>query len=468
VSRTLVARFWIALACVSLLLSGGLAIVITGAKIPGVQALLPDIEIVRWCLVTHVNLATLVWFTAVPVGLLNFAAAPAKRVGAHAGIVGPCVSALGIAFMVFSLPGPTATPVLTNYIPVVLHPQYLLGLGLYLLGAGANFLSPGLLLPAAEEPVEGMPGLAESRFGLWMGSTYFVLAVVTLGYALATVGESSAFPSKMFFELVMWGCGHLLQHSSSVFLVVCWIVLLSSVRGQSVFTRRELFPVFAWLGLPILFLPFILWERLSSDSYRDGFTALMRWGIFPPVLFLAYRLIARNGPHTFSPRNLRADYRLAATGLSILLLALGFVFGALIRGPDLRIPGHYHATIGAVTVAFMAACHWMLSAHPAGASSPSTWITRAVWTYGGGQMLFSSGMFVAGTFGLGRKTYGSEHVIKNWGQTVGMGAMAIGGLCAFSGGLFFAFAIVPRIKELIRSRAGVNADQNIPHLKSSQ
>ena len=32
----------------------------------------------------------------------------------------------------------------------------------------------------------------------------------------------------------------------------------------------------------------------------------------------------------------------------------GLVDGALIRGSDLRIPGHYHATIGSVTLAYMA------------------------------------------------------------------------------------------------------------------
>jgi len=440
------ARLWIALACVSLLLSGALAMVITSAKMPWVKAHLPDLEVVRWCLVTHVNLATLVWFTAVPVGLLYFAAAGSGSRATRVQLWGFTASCLGILLMILAFPTPAAEPVLANYIPVVLHPQHLLGLALYLVGVAANFLSPSLFWPKSSAPVKELPGLAESRFGLWIGATFYLLALVAIVGALAAMrGLFGELPARTFTEIVMWGGGHLLQHSSATFLMICWILLLSGIFQQALFSRRELFPVFAWLGLPILFVPILLWLDPASDAYREGFTQLMRWGIFPPVLFLCYRLF-RKFLSQKGQKRLRSDYRLAATALSLALLLMGFVYGALIRGPDLRVPGHYHSTIGAVTVAFMALSYRILS------TSESPWIRRAIWTYGLGQMMFATGMFIAGTFGLGRKTYGSEHVFTHPGQYIGMGTMAIGGLIAFAGGFLFAFAVIPCLKDWIKPR----------------
>jgi heme/copper-type cytochrome/quinol oxidase subunit 1 len=82
--------------------------------------------------------------------------------------------------------------------------------------------------------------------------------------------------------------------------------------------------------------------------------------------------------------------------------------------------------------------------------SNTKWILRSIWTYGVGQSLFATGMFVAGTFGMSRKTYGAQHQFENLGQTVGFLIMAVGGLIALAGGLFFAFAIYPYLKKEIQ------------------
>ena len=117
---------------------------------------------------------------------------------------------------------------------------------------------------------------------------------------------------------------------------------------------------------------------------------------------------------------------------SVSLLLVGFLFGSLIRGSDLRIPGHYHASIGAVTIALMAEALSLLG----GAKAKSSRVV--VWLYGVGQLIFSAGLFIGGTYGMGRKTYGMEQHISNHGQTVGFAVMAIGGVFAFSAGALFA------------------------------
>jgi hypothetical protein len=66
-----IAHYWIILASVSLLVSGLLSIIVTSAKASGIKELITNVEIIRWFLVIHVNLSSLVWFTALPVGLIH-------------------------------------------------------------------------------------------------------------------------------------------------------------------------------------------------------------------------------------------------------------------------------------------------------------------------------------------------------------------------------------------------------------
>ncbi len=175
-----------------------------------------------------------------------------------------------------------------------------------------------------------------------------------------------------------------------------------------------------------------------TADYRQGFTMLMQWGIAPAILaflFLSFRRLPKN---FLNPKK----YLVASFVCSAFLVVMGFVFGAFINGADMRVPGHYHASIGAVSLTLMATAFYLLSRD----SSNSKWMLRSVWTYGIGQSLFASGMFVAGTFGMSRKTYGSEHTFEHLGQTVGFLIMAIGGFIALTGGLFFAIAIYPYLR----------------------
>jgi cytochrome c oxidase subunit 1 len=124
------------------------------------------------------------------------------------------------------------------------------------------------------------------------------------------------------------------------------------------------------------------------------------------------------------------------------LMLVGFVFGALIGGSDLRIPGHYHACIGAVTLAYMALTLLLLARRPGDASGP---LRAMAVLYGAGQLVFSGGLVIAGTYGLGRKVYGVEQQVGGLGQHVGLGLMGVGGLLAFAGGVVWAVAALRRL-----------------------
>jgi hypothetical protein len=123
----------------------------------------------------------------------------------------------------------------------------------------------------------------------------------------------------------------------------------------------------------------------------------------------------------------------------------GLLFGALIRGSDLRIPGHYHATIGAVTLAYMALTLLLLPAAGGGeafAARRDRALGRVALLYGAGQLSFSAGLMVAGGYGLGRKTYGVEQLVRGPGQQAGLLLVALGGVLALAGGIAWALSLV--------------------------
>lgn len=432
-SNRSLAKSWFLLAVVSLLISGILSLAITGAKMPGVKDTIVDLEFIRWCLVIHINLATLVWFTAIPLGLITYAT-ESRGLFRSVSWFGFFASVAGL-LVCFSVGPESGPPVLSNYIPVLNNERYFVGLALYGFGALINFLVPRFSTNADQGRAAAHPGLNESRFGLLVGSVFFALSAFLAVKALLDTSKLEFVTEKMFFEIVVWGSGHLIQHGSSAFLVCGWMILLSSIRKTPILTRAEVFPVFFLLSLPILILPVFFYIDPAGNSYRDGFTQLMTWGIAPGVFLFLYQVV-RKRAFRFSDI---WTYEGSAFFFSAALILVGFIFGASIEGADMRVPGHYHASIGSVTLAFMAIGYKMLT------TVRSRLSVASAWTYGVGQTFFAGGMFIAGLSGMPRRTYGSEHSFTHWGQTLGIGTMAVGGTIALIGGLFFALAILPSL-----------------------
>jgi heme/copper-type cytochrome/quinol oxidase subunit 1 len=134
---------------------------------------------------------------------------------------------------------------------------------------------------------------------------------------------------------------------------------------------------------------------------------------------------------------------LGFVGSAILTIA-GALLGSAIRDANTMIPAHYHASIGAVTLSFMAITYVLLPL--LGMELPAKGLRRFVpcqlCLFGGGQLLFALGFGLAGFHGLGRKAYASEQHVKTFGEYLGLGIMGIGGLIAILGGLLFLGVVV--------------------------
>jgi hypothetical protein len=448
-TRLQLSHFWLALAVAALFVSGFFALFISAAKIPGLAQFLTQIDFFRRALVVHVDLSVVVWFMCMPVALFHFLyqAAPVKLWMRF------CYSCALAGVLLFALAGffPDGRPLLSNYIPVTTHPLYLAGLLLFMTAVALNYISAFSkeVSPVFKQLNIGSEHIGPLKFGVRLGSVYFLAGVAVLLFTVPQLPMS--YREEGFYEMGVWAFGHLQQFSNLIFMMVSWILLLSSWSEARLYSRRLLIFVFGWLSLPLLISLFLIRYSPMDYFYRQGFTELMRWGTFPPALILLIAILAV----AFRERkklNFK-DYRFQIFVWSAGLLVIGFIFGALVRGPDLRLPGHYHATIGAVTLSFMGSAFVLLDGirNP----KPKFFLRKlSPILYGLGQLGFASGMFISGSFGMGRKIYGVEQQIHNLGQQVGLVVMGLGGILALAGGFAFALASLPSILGLdkVRSR----------------
>lgn len=435
------ARTWLGLAVSSLVVAGALALVLVVGRLPGLAGLFSDPLIFKRGLVVHVCLSLVAWLCCFLVSL--FLLLPGERGSSAGALPGATLSALGMGAMVLGAGVPGATPVLANYIPVLDTGLYLGGLAL-LFGGVAVALAGRRLLPGADER-EG--GLVPPEARPWLRGAAVLVLVALVTFLAAGAVTISGLPTETWYELVAWGGGHVLQAANAAAMVSVWLMLLRSALSRPVLPAGASALLAGAFVLPQLAAPAIALSGTSGSLYREGLTALMRWGIFPAVTVVAllglHALYAARRAGGLPARGL-GDPRLLGFFASLGLTTLGFVLGALIRGSNTMVPGHYHAAIGGVTASFMAAT-WLL-ARPLGLTLDTPRAARLsrwqVVIYGGGQALFALGFALAGAHGMARKTYGQEQQIRSLGETLGLGLMGAGGVIAIVGGLIFLSLVI--------------------------
>ena len=428
---------WLGLALGVLTLAGLFSLVVVIGRMPPFDRLVTDPLFFKRGLVVHVNLALVAWFYSFVAALLFFL--PGRSAPSGLARHSVHVSALGIAMMLLAAGMPGSQPVLSNYIPMIDH--WLFGVGQIFFAAGVltSFISRRLL---AARTAGG--GFFEIPSAAQMGlrSTAIVLVLAALTFAITSVRITPDLPIDVYYELLFWGGGHVLQLCCSIAMISVWLILLHSSLGRSPISERAAAILFGAMVVPWLASPVLAVLGTWSPGYRDGFTFLMRWAIFPVLgLFMlaCFRLLlvelraGRIGLRSLS------DPRISGFLVSALLTLLGFALGAGIRGSNTMIPAHYHASIGGITAAFMTVTYVMLRAF--GFSISTRRLRRATaWQpaiYGVGQMVFASGFALAGIYGMSRKAYGAEQAGRGLGESIGLGVMGVGGLIAVVGGLLF-------------------------------
>jgi len=436
--REIGAPRWAGLAIGSLVGAGLLSLLLVIGRLPPFDTLFTDEGFFHRALVVHVDLAIVVWFLAFTVGLYHLlpsssSAPPWCRVAPH-------VAFSGLLMMVAATFIPEAAPILANYIPVLDHPLFLAGLLAF--GAGILLAVLGPRLAPSTEIIDAGPIPPEARPGLRVAAIAIILAALTLLSSWWSLSPHQ--PAEVYYERLVWGCGHVLQFASVAAMVAVWLSLLRPVLGRAVLNRKVTTLLFALLVTPLFVAPLL--ADTNTPESRMFFTRLMELAIFPVVsVFLIASLVAivrfRRTPEGAAGPSPWRDPRTMAFAASGSLTALGFVLGAMIDGSNTLVPAHYHASIGAVTAAFMGATH-AFGRHFGLAPYTPRGKGLARWqpiVFGVGQMIFAAGFAIAGAAGMVRKTYGTEQVAVTdaMAKTVGLVVMGIGGVIAVVGGLVF-------------------------------
>lgn len=441
------ARRWIGLAVFVLILAGFFALLLVIARMPPFDRLVEDPAFFRRCLVVHVNLALVLWFSSFFVGLAFLL--PMRPGGALLARSGFWLAAGGVGLLSLAAWLPHTRPIISNYIPTIDHWLFGTGQALFATGVLAALLSRKLL----PGPVSRtwLPVCGATLSGLRVGVVATILAALTFLSSRLAIPEDLG--PQAHYELLFWGGGHVLQLVNVIAMLVVWLILSRAILGRALLGQRTATLLFGILLLPWLVSPLLPAAGAWSATYREGFTRLMQFGIFPVVLVFVV-VLARSLRGAGSWR----DPRYTGLIASVILTLFGFLMGALIRGANTMVPGHYHASIGAVTVAFMAATYLMLD--KLGAPVPEGRLGNlASWQpalFGAGQTVFALGFGLAGAYGMQRKAYGAEQAERGLAETTGLFVMGVGGFIAIAGGLLFLGLVTAAWVRRVRSPSQVS------------
>ena len=378
-------RAWAGLAIAALALAGSPSLLLAASRVPGVEnfAFWP-LDYFRRALVVHVALSIVVWTLACFGALAQIATLGSPARGTRLARLGPIAPAMGwLALPFLVVPGfaNLGEVSLNNYVPVILHPLY--GVGLALVFGGVFLAVVRLLANFSNTGERPDPAV----FGLAVVGVVYLAALACFGIASLALGSGPHGESHM--EELFWGGGHLLQFVNLGLMLTGLYLLMAGWSGRAPMSPGRMMLVFAILLLPALAAPSLY---LFEDN-RLYFSKLKFLAAVPAFLFLAF---VRISPMEVRSRRRFSDPAFLSVFLSMALFALGGFLGFFIDGADTGTPGHYHGVLGAVNVVLIGLFHDlilpMLNRRP-------TKLKRIPWIlylYASGQALQCVGLFLAG------------------------------------------------------------------------
>src|ERR1700729_4152982 len=417
VQRELMGWAWLAVG--ALAVAGVFALLLALSRIPGMEKTpFWPIDFFYKGLVIHVVFSLVIWLQGVFAFLVGVAtlklagddvrAAPLGRIGQGAVLLAfPCLFAP--AFL------EATQPALTNYIPIIRHPAYDIGLLVLALGA----LAPVIRL------LVNLPGRLASAppFAVVMalGGFVYVLALICFAVATTLLAHAGELASR---EELFWGGGHVLQFVYSALMVTNWWLLARMSLGAKAADSRIFLGCVGLIAVIAIAAPtFYAIFAPFSDHQREAFRFLQFGTAAPTLIFavsLASRALRLPGPWPWR------DPAFFALTVSLALFALGGAMGFLIDGSDTRTPAHYHAVITAVSVssAGMLLTYGLKELGKPPAPPRATRIL--IGLYGAGQFAHSVSMSVAGGYGAVRNSPSGAGSL----DTVAAGGMAVHGIAS--------------------------------------
>jgi len=426
---------WIMLGLLSLVGAGIFSVLLVLARTPVIQSLIPFVDFFHVALVVHVNLSVLVWLLAITAALWSLSSRGERRLWDKTSFA---VAAAGAAVLVIAPFTGAGNPQMSNYVPVLDHPLFFAGLGLFVTGIASHLLRAVVTRPRLGDSLSAPDAL---NAGITFSA--FIVAAAFLSTWVSYLGVPADMSGQVYFEFLFWGGGHVIQFSYTLLMMVAWVVLASSSGCHVELTPRLLLVFLFFICLPIITVPFLyLAHDIVSAGHRLAFTELMKYGGLSclPLGLAILSSLWRAQPATGEGRYLRA-----ALNSSVALFAAGGILGFLIAGLDIVIPAHYHGATVGVTVAFMGLCYYLLPRLGFG-PIPAKMAYWQPYLYAGGQLLHIAGLAWTGGYGVQRKTAGAAQGVDRIGEIAGMGLMGLGGLISVIGGVLFLIVCYKSIR----------------------
>lgn len=428
-------KVWTLISISALAIAGIFALLLVLSRTPVIQDYLPWPwkSFFHKGLVTHVIFSFVVWFFATMGALMSYSYAKIIGEGSisKTGTWALCLSLMGCLGLIIPALFDLGTAELNNYVPVMNHPIYY---------AGVMALMVGLALVSMRQI---RCSLQNNHWrNLIMTGTdacALIYLIAIFCFALGWIYIPKDLTDPTYNERVFWGGGHVLQFVNTALLFLTWGAIVRSDTGHDLLNLRYAVATFLILLLFTIPAPLIypLFDILSQE-HRDFYTEMLRFGLPLPSLIVSVFLFI----FLLSAKANELD-RLSkhALWLSLFTYNLGGLYGLMLDGTDTRVPAHYHAVIGGINLAFMAFYHRVIlpfiHVNPDLTKWGKRWLLWQYWLYGLGQIMHASGMFLAGSQGVPRKTAGTAQTLDSIEKILSMSLMGVGGVIAVMGGVLF-------------------------------
>lgn len=418
---------WILLTLGALVIGGLFTILIVLSRTPYFQEIIPWVDFFHTAIVVHVDLTVLVWF-------LGFAAVlwslNQRSTCLKCGWLALILAVAGTVVITVSPFLGANQPLMNNYVPVLQHPIFLFGLGVFGLGFTLQVLNGVFLSNRVGSTISGDGAL---RFGLYTAMMAALVSIAMLILSYLDMPEYAE--TTYYYELLFWDAGHTLQFMHVQLMLVCWL-WLASVAGISLKVSPRVVVFIFLIGLvPVIMTPFIYsMYDLGEAMHKQAISYLMMYGgglaALPLGLIITLGILQKKQAGILA----RPEYNALLS--SIVLFGVGGVIGFMINGSNVTVPAHYHGSIVAITLIYMGVTYHVL---PRLGFRPITG-KAARWQpllYAGGQLMHVFGLVWSGGYGVQRKTAGIEQGVDHLERVIGMGVMGLGGLIAIIGGIMF-------------------------------
>ncbi|MDH5773121.1 MAG: cbb3-type cytochrome c oxidase subunit I [Rhodospirillaceae bacterium] len=438
---------WVGLGISAIAIAGAFALLLAFSRIPGIQDIFPwPLDFFKKGLVVHVVFSFVVFFLSVFAAVAHITAArlgngqpkfPTFGYGAYRLTI--------VAFVFLFVPAwmNRGQPMLNNYVPVITDPLYYMAL--MALGVAMALLALRVLLNFSsymkEKPNEHAMGLDILTLCGIAASVFYLFSFAYVLVAWAQLGSPGGPPDHQYNEELFWSGGHLMQFVNVAITIGAWFAVGAAVYGRAPFNPMVVVACIGVLALGVFITPlfFILWESFTA-GWVQAFSDLQYIFAFAtlPVALVAFKALPNLKKAGLKPWH---DPGTLAVTLSPIVFGVGGVMGLFVDGHDTRTPGHYHAMIAGVTLAFIGLYFSIFLPLIKRSVAQRKLAFATVWMFFIGQGVAAIGLFIAGGHGTARKVAGAEQGLSSMGAKIGMGLNGGGGLLAVIGGAFFVWIV---------------------------